>query len=293
MLYAKTLFWLPGKNNRIMEIKYAVHPADVKAYDTARLRKEFHSDGLMVEGKIRLVYTHYDRFVYGGAMPGSKKIKLPVYDELKSEFFLQRREMGVINTGGSGKVTADGKEYNVNGLDVLYIGMGVKEVAFESLDAKTPAKFYINSCPAHKTYPTTLATRQEANKVSLGAKETCNERTIYQFIHENGIQSCQLVMGFTEFEVGSIWNTFPPHTHERRMEVYFYFDLPEDQVVVHFMGQPQETRHIVVKNEEAVVSPPWSIHSGAGTASYRFVWGMAGENKAFTDMDGVPLKELR
>lgn len=275
-----------------MELKYAVHPEDVKRYDTTRLRKEFHSDNLMTRDSIQLIYTHYDRFIYGGIQPINKKISLPVYNELKSEYFLERRELGVINTGGKGKITVDGEAFELENLDVLYVGKGKKEVTFESSDSKKPAKFYINSNPAHHEYPTVKATKADANKVELGSKETCNERTIYQFIHENGIQSCQLVMGYTEFKVGSIWNTFPPHTHERRMEVYYYFDLPEGQVVMHFMGEPQETRHIVIKNEEAVVSPPWSIHAGAGTSSYKFVWGMAGENKAFTDMDGVSLKEL-
>lgn len=276
-----------------MEIKYAIHPEDVKSYDTSRLRKEFHSEKIMVEDTIQLIYTHYDRFIYGGICPANKKLSLPTYDELKSEYFLERRELGIVNTGGKGKITVDGEGYDLENLDVLYVGKGKKELVFESADPKDPAKFYVNSNPAHKEYPTVKATKQDANKVDLGSKETCNERTIYQFIHENGIQSCQLVMGFTEFKVGSIWNTFPPHTHDRRMEVYFYFDLPADQIVMHFMGQPQETRHIAIKNEDAVVSPPWSIHAGAGTASYKFVWGMAGENKAFTDMDGIPLTELR
>lgn len=276
----------------IMQTKYAVHPEDVKRYDTDRLRKEFHSGNLMVNDAIELVYTHYDRFIYGGICPAREKLKLPTYDELKSGYFLERRELGIINVGGKGKITIDGEAFELDELDVLYVGKGKKELVFESSSAGQPAKFYINSCPAHKEYPTVKATRHEANKVELGSKETCNERTIYQFIHETGIQSCQLVMGYTELAVGSIWNTFPPHTHERRMEVYFYFALPEGQALMHFMGQPQETRHIAIRNEEAVVSPPWSIHAGAGTSSYKFVWGMAGENKAFTDMDGVSLKDI-
>lgn len=275
-----------------MQIKYAVHPRDVVAYDTARLREEFHSNQLMEAGSIQLIYTHYDRFVYGGIVPTDKALKLTSYNELKSNYFLERRELGIMNVGGSGKVTVDGESFNLDKLDVLYVGKGKKALVFESVNPSKPAKYYLNSTPAHKAYPTVLAKQSEANVVELGSQTTANERTIYQYIHEGGIQSCQLVMGHTELKPGNIWNTFPPHTHERRMEVYFYFDLPEDQVVVHFMGQAQETRHIVMKNEDAVVSPPWSIHSGAGTSNYKFIWGMGGENKAFTDMDGIPLTEV-
>lgn len=275
-----------------MEIKYAVHPQDVKSYDSARLRQEFHSDNLMVEDQINLVYTHYDRYVYGGIVPKKKAISLPTYDEFKSDYFLERRELGILNVGGAGKITVDGEAFELNNLDIIYIGKGKKEIVLESKDASKPAKFYLNSCPAHKEYPTKKASKDEVNRVDLGSKELCNERTIFQYIHEDGIQSCQLVMGWTELKSGSIWNTFPPHTHERRMEVYFYFDLVPDQIVMHFMGQPNETRHIAMKEGEAVVSPPWSIHAGAGTASYKFAWGMAGENKAFTDMDGVKLNDI-
>ena len=275
-----------------MQIKYAVHPEDVKSYETPRLRKEFHSANLMVEDSINLIYTHYDRFIYGGICPRNKKLVLPTYDELKSAYFLERRELGVLNIGGKGKINVDGEAYDLGNLETLYVGKGKKELIFESVDPDNPAKFYLNSSPAHKAYPTVKATKHDANMVELGSPESCNERVIFQFIHEAGIQSCQLVMGYTELKTGSIWNTFPPHTHDRRMEVYFYFDLPEGQAVMHFMGQPQETRHIAIRNEEAVVSPPWSIHAGAGTASYKFVWGMAGENKAFTDMDGVTLTDI-
>ena len=275
-----------------METKYAVHPHDVRHYDTTRLRREFHSANLMVEGAIRLVYTHYDRFIYGGVCPGENPLALSTYDALKSDYFLERRELGVINVGGPGKVTVDGKDYTLANLDVLYVGKGAKEVTFASEDVAKGARFYLNSAPAHANYPTTKATKADANRVELGSQETANHRILYQFIHENGIQSCQLVMGYTELLSGNIWNTFPPHTHERRMEVYFYFDMPADQIVVHFMGQPQETRHLIMKNEEAVISPPWSIHAGAGTFCYKFVWGMACENKAFSDMDGVPLVEV-
>ena len=276
-----------------MEIKYAAHPEDVKTYDTNRLRSNFLSTNLLVEDEIRLVYTHYDRFVYGGIKPVGKTLTLGTYDELKSDFFLQRREMGVINVGGSGVIRVDGEAYVMEKYDVLYVGRGAQELVFESQLPGQPALFYLNSCPAHQTFPTVKNSRAQANKVELGDQLTINKRTLYQYIHENGIASAQLVMGYTELAPGNAWNTFPPHTHDRRMEVYFYFDLPEDQIVVHFMGQPDESRHLAVHNHQAVLSPPWSIHSGAGTSAYCFVWGMAGENKAFTDMDGISLLEFR
>ncbi len=275
-----------------MEIKYATNPTDFKSYDTSRLRSEFHCPKLVKEGAVSLVYTHYDRFIFGTIVPTSEGLKLPTYDQLKSDYFLERRELGVINIAGPGKITVDGEAYQVNNLDTLYIGKGKKEVIFESSDASNPAKFYLNSAPAHHEYPTTLGAKADVNKVELGSQSTSNERIIYQCIHETGIQSCQLVMGITELKDGNVWNTFPAHLHDRRMEVYFYFDMSGDNLVMHFMGQPQETRHIAVRNEEAVISPPWSIHSGAGTTNYKFVWGMAGENKSFADMDSVPLTEV-
>ncbi|GJM34958.1 MAG: 4-deoxy-L-threo-5-hexosulose-uronate ketol-isomerase 2 [Saprospiraceae bacterium] len=275
-----------------MKIKYATNPTDTKSYDTSRLREEFHCAGLMESGEIKLIYSHYDRFVFGGAVPAQKSLKLPTYNQLKSEYFLERRELGIINLGGSGKVTVDGVEYQVNNLDTLYVGKGKKEVMFESSDPSSPAKFYLNSTPAHHEYPTTLGAKADVNKLELGSQSTSNERILYQCIHDDGIQSCQLVMGITELKEGNVWNTFPPHLHDRRMEVYFYFDIPGDNLVMHFMGQPQETRHLAVRNEEAAISPPWSIHSGAGTTNYKFVWGMGGENKSFADMDSVPLTEV-
>lgn len=276
-----------------MEVKYAVHPEDVKTYGTERLRTHFHSAGVMESSKVKLIYTHYDRFIYGGIVPVWQPLELSTYDELKSEYFLERRELGVINVGGKGTVAVDGEVFTMEHLDALYVGKGKKTLVFESADSAHPARFYINSTPAHREYPTALVSQTDANQVELGGHTTSNKRTIYQYIHEHGVQSCQLVMGFTELHSGNVWNTFPPHTHDRRMEVYFYFDLPEDHIVMHFMGQPQETRHLVVKNEEAVVSPPWSIHSGAGTHNYKFIWGMGGENKAFSDMDGVKRTEVR
>ncbi len=275
-----------------MEIKYAVHPVDAKSYDTARLRQEFHSNNIMVADAISLVYAHYDRFIYGGIFPVNDRLALTTYEELKADYFLERREMGILNIGGPGRITVDDQIFTLDNLDLLYVGKGNKELVFESIDKTQPAKFYLNSCPAHQTYPTVKGSMQDANQVVLGSRKNANGRIIYQFIHEGGIPSCQLVMGFTALQEGSIWNTFPPHTHERRMEAYFYFDLPPDQLVMHFMGQPQETRHLSIKNEEAVLSPPWSIHAGAGSCAYKFVWGMAGENKAFTDMDGVALSDL-
>ncbi|HCX21228.1 MAG: 5-dehydro-4-deoxy-D-glucuronate isomerase [Flammeovirgaceae bacterium] len=276
------------------EIRYSLSPEAFKKYTTEDIRKEFLIPEVLQNGKITAVYSLYDRMVTMGAVPTNEAIDLPVYEELtKAEYFLQRREMGIINVGGSGKVTVDGEVYELANKECLYIGRGAKNVTFASNYAESPAQYFINSSPAHKEYPTTKATLADANEVNLGSKENCNERTIYQFIHEGGIQSCQLVMGFTTLKTGSIWNTFPPHTHLRRMEVYFYFDLPEDQIVMHFMGDPQETRHIAVHNHQAVISPEWSIHSGAGTAAYSFIWAMAGENQAFTDMDGQELKNIR
>ena len=276
------------------EIRYSLSPEAFKKYTTEDIRKEFLIPEDLQNGKITAVYSLYDRMVTMGAVPTNEAIDLPVYEELtKAEYFLQRREMGIINVGGSGKVTVDGEVYELANKECLYIGRGAKNVTFASNYAESPAQYFINSSPAHKEYPTTKATLADANEVNLGSKENCNERTIYQFIHEGGIQSCQLVMGFTTLKTGSIWNTFPPHTHLRRMEVYFYFDLPEDQIVMHFMGDPQETRHIAVHNHQAVISPEWSIHSGAGTAAYSFIWAMAGENQAFTDMDGQELRNIR
>jgi len=276
------------------ELRFCTHPKDFRKYDTAQIRENFLIPEVMKAGEITSVYSMYDRFITLGVMPTDKQLALPVLeDQTKAEYHLQRRELGIINTGGSGKVIVDGETYALANKECLYVGMGSKEVLFESDSAASPAEFYLNSCPAHHSYPTVKASKEDANRVDLGSKENCNERTIFQFIHENGIQSCQLVMGYTELAPGSIWNTFPPHTHYRRMEVYYYFELAEDQLVMHFMGDPQETRHIAMKNKQAVISPEWSIHSGAGTSNYTFIWGMAGENKAFTDMDGAKVSEIK
>ncbi|MDI3477654.1 MAG: 4-deoxy-L-threo-5-hexosulose-uronate ketol-isomerase [Thermoanaerobacterium sp.] len=276
-----------------MEVRYASHYEDVKHYDTTELRKHFLIENLFTPGKLNMVYSHVDRIIVAGAVPTDKPLYLEASKELGSNYFLERREMGIINIGGTGIVNLDGERYELNNSDGLYVGMGIKEVSFESLDANNPAKFYINSATAHKSYPTVKIGLSEANKVKAGTDEECNKRTINQYVHPAVCQSCQLVMGMTILEPGSIWNTMPCHTHERRMEVYLYFNMDEDNVVFHFMGTPNETRHIVVKNEQAVISPSWSIHSGVGTKNYTFIWGMVGENQTFTDMDEIPTKDLR
>jgi len=276
-----------------MQERFACSPAETGKMNTAQLRDTFLIQNLFELGKAEFVYTHYDRMVVGGVVPTATEITLSNYDALKSAFFLQRRELGIINIGGDGTVTADGTSYTLNKLDCAYIGRGTKEVVFKSADANRPAKFFLLSAPAHESYPVTLMKSNEATPAAMGSPETSNERTIYKYIHEDGIRSCQLVMGLTLLKQGSVWNTMPAHTHNRRMEVYLYFDVKEDQRVFHFMGQPDETRHLVIANEEAVISAPWSIHSGCGTANYSFIWGMAGENQSFADMDFVEIKNLK
>lgn len=286
-----------------MELRTAASPKDVKHYTTDRLREEFLIQNLFVPGEIKLVYSHIDRIITGAAVPVSP-IQLTAGEELRAEYFLQRREMGVINIGGKGTVTIDGKAYPVNYKEGMYIGMGAKDIVFASEDTKNPAKFYINSAPAHKEYPTVLIKPEgeeaegvviikECNKVELGTLEESNHRTICKYILPGQVESCQLVMGMTKLEPGSVWNTMPSHTHDRRMEVYLYFDMEEDTLVMHYMGEPTETRHIIMRNEEAVISPSWSIHSGCGTKAYTFIWGMVGENQDFNDMDGIAMKDLR
>jgi 4-deoxy-L-threo-5-hexosulose-uronate ketol-isomerase len=260
--------------------------------NTQQLRQNFLVQNLMQPGKIELVYTHYDRMIIGGAVPTSAAIRLPNEDELKVNFFLERREMGIINLGGKGTVMADGVAYEIDKLECVYLGKGTQDVSFSSAAANAPAQFYILSAPAHQTYPNKKMTKEEAAPVNLGDISTSNKRTIYKYIHNDGIQSCQLVMGLTTLDAGSVWNSVPPHTHTRRMEVYFYFDVDTAQRVMHFMGGPQQTRHLVIANHEAAISAPWSMHFGVGTASYGFIWGMAGENKEFTDMDAVPVATI-
>ncbi|CAH0999332.1 4-deoxy-L-threo-5-hexosulose-uronate ketol-isomerase [Neolewinella maritima] len=277
----------------MITMRHGVHPDHFKLQTTSELRDEFLATGVMTPGAVTLFHSYYDRFIFGGAVPTDQPLQLENDDALRADYFLERRELGLLNLGGSGTVTVDGTAYTLERFDCLYIGRGARDVRFASASAGQPAKYYINSAPAHKEYPTTKATQSEANRIALGDEAHANKRVLYQYIHEQGIQSCQVVMGFTELAEGNIWNTFPPHTHARRMEVYLYFDLPEDELVMHFMGSPEETRHLAVRNDEAVISPPWSIHSGAGTAAYRFVWGMAGENQSFADMDAAPRSTIR
>ncbi len=276
-----------------MEIRYASHYKDVKHYDTSELRRHFLIENLFEPGELNMVYSHVDRIIVAGVVPINEVLRLETSKELGTDYFLERREMGIINIGGPGIVNLDGEKYELKNSDGLYVGMGVKEVSFESVDASKPAKFYINSATAHRSYPTVKIGLNDANKVKAGTDEECNKRTINQYVHPAVCQSCQLVMGMTILEPGSVWNTMPCHTHDRRMEVYLYFNMDEDNVVFHFMGTPNETRHIVVKNEQAIISPSWSIHSGVGTKNYTFIWGMVGENQTFTDMDTIPTKDLR
>jgi 4-deoxy-L-threo-5-hexosulose-uronate ketol-isomerase len=276
-----------------IESRYAVGPNEVKGYDTQQLRDEFLVEKLMQENKVYWLYTHYERFMVGSAVPTSTPLTLETVDNLKAANFLAGRELGVINVGGSGTVTADGQQLELGYKDALYLGKDTNDVVFKSDDSNHPAKFYLNSAPAHHKYPNKLVTRDDANVLHLGALETSNERDINQMLINTVVQTCQLQMGLTELKPGSVWNTMPAHQHDRRNEVYFYFELPKQQAVCHFMGEPSETRHLWVHNEQAVVSPPWSIHSGAGTQNYSFIWGMAGENLDYDDMDKYQPSELR
>ncbi|MBN9384456.1 MAG: 5-dehydro-4-deoxy-D-glucuronate isomerase [Chitinophagaceae bacterium] len=276
-----------------MQIRFEHSPKEVSSMNTSELRDAFLTDSLMKDDAIQLLYTHYDRVIMGGAKPVGKRLVLETHPELKASYFLERRELGIINVGGKGMVRADGHSQELNKLDALYLGKGVREVSFESEDPLAPALFYLLSAPAHAAYPVQYLPKEQALPTDMGSLETSNARTIYKYIHAEGIQSCQLVMGLTILKTGSVWNTMPAHTHTRRMEAYFYFDVPAGQRVVHFMGMPSETRHLLVANHQGVVSPPWSIHSGCGTANYSFIWGMAGENYTYTDMDLVDITDLR
>lgn len=287
-----------------MELRTAVSPRDVKHYTTDRLREEFLIQNLFIKDEIKLVYSHIDRIITGAATPAKEELKLTTGQELRAAYFLEKREMGIVNIGGPGKITVDGKVYSVAYKEGMYIGMGAKDISFASNDAGNPAKFYLNSAPAHKSYPTVLikpeGTPEEGvvivkteNKVELGTLEESNHRTICKYILPGQVESCQLVMGMTKLEPGSVWNTMTCHTHDRRMEVYLYFDIPEDAFVMHYMGEPTETRHIVIRNEEAVISPSWSIHAGSGSQAYTFIWGMVGENQEFDDMDSISNKDIR
>ncbi len=276
-----------------MDIRYAVHPDQMKTLDTNGVREQFLVENLFEKDRLNMVYSHIDRIIAGGVSPANETVELKGTKELGVDFFLQRREMGIINIGAPGVVSVDGKAYPLGNKECLYVGMGTKEVFFTSADRNDPAKFYFNSAPAHAAYPIVKLSLADAQRLDLGDPVKANVRTIYQFIHPKVLKSCQLVMGLTILAPGSNWNTMPCHTHDRRMEVYLYFDMPEDTVVFHLMGAPQETRHLVVRNEQAVISPSWSIHSGVGTGSYTFIWGMVGENQTFTDMDDVAMSILK
>ena len=261
--------------------------------NTETLRENFLIENIFEPGKINWVYSHYDRMMIGAAIPGSKPLSLETFVSLKANYLLERREIGIINIGGDGTVSADGVDIAISKLGCIYIGKGTKEVTFSSNDAANPAAYYLLSSPAHQTYPTRLFTKEEATPATVGSMETSNQRTIYKYIHLDGIQSCQLVMGLTVLQTGSVWNTMPSHVHDRRMEAYLYFDVPANQRILHLMGEPSETRHLVVADRQAIISPPWSIHSGCGTSNYSFIWGMAGENKDYTDMDPVSISDLK
>ena len=275
-----------------MEMRETSHPNEFKTYTTDRIRQEFLIQGIFVPGNIRLVYTFYDRMIAGGACPG-KPLTLAPDKELGTDYFLERREMGIINVGSPGAVTVDGLQYDLNRTDGLYIGVGAKDVVFSSADSADPAHFYLLSAPAHRNFPTAKIEIAQSEQVELGAPAQANVRKLHKYIHPDGVKSCQLCMGMTRVAPNSVWNSMPCHTHGRRMEVYFYFDLPENALMFHLMGQPDETRHVVIHNEEAVISPYWSIHAGAGTTHYAFIWGMIGENQVFSDMDAVEMAELR
>ncbi|NLO85475.1 MAG: 5-dehydro-4-deoxy-D-glucuronate isomerase [Clostridiales bacterium] len=276
-----------------MELRTAAGPRDVKTYDTTRLREEFLIDDLFRSDEVKMVYSHIDRIITGSAVPATKALTLDAGEELRAEYFLQRRELGIINVGGAGTVTVDGTVYDMRYKDGIYIGMGSKDIQLTSKDSADPAKFYFNCAPAHKTYPTVYIRPEDCVKVELGTMEESNHRTICKYILPGQVESCQLVMGMTALCPGSVWNTMPCHTHDRRMEVYLYFDLPEDAVVMHYMGEPTETRHIVMRNEQAVICPSWSIHSASATRAYTFIWGMVGENQDFDDMDAVQMTDIR
>ncbi|MDK0557817.1 5-dehydro-4-deoxy-D-glucuronate isomerase [Clostridium perfringens] len=276
-----------------MRTRYANNPRDSKRYDTEELRENYLVEDIFKDDQIEIVYSHVDRIIFGGIKPVYKELKLEAGKEMGVDYFLERRELGIINIGGKAIVTIDGTEYELKEKDGLYVGKGNKEVSFKSVNPEEPAKLYVNSVPAHKEYETVKIDIEKANPVRLGDNKTLNKRTIYQYVHPNVCESCQLLMGLTMLEPGNAWNTMPCHTHERRMEVYFYFDMDEDTRVFHLMGEPTETRHLVVKNEECVISPSWSIHSGVGTSNYTFIWGMCGENKTFDDMDNIPMDVLR
>ena len=279
--------------NENYQVRYAVGQREMNQMGTEAIRSDFLIEDVFGSDEVKLVYSHFDRYMTGGVIPVKGKVFLDTIDSLKSEFFLERRELGIINVGGKGTVMADGQSYSLDYKEALYLGKGTKEVYFSSDTAHKPALFYLNSTPAHHAYPSKKIGRDEAEIVELGAPETANARTIRKLIVNSIVETCQLQMGMTEIHSGSVWNTMPAHVHDRRMEVYFYFEVPEEQAVCHFMGAPNETRHLWMTNNQAVISPPWSIHSGCGTSNYTFIWGMAGENLDYGDMDACPIPTLR
>ncbi len=278
-----------------MEVRQGIHSEHAKQLDTAGLRKEFVIENIFEADTYTMTYSHIDRIIVGGIKPVNAKVSIggEVGKQLGVSYFLERRELGVINIGGPGLIVVDGTTYEVGNEEALYVGMGAKEVVFSSVNAAKPAKFYYNSAPAHTTFPTRRITLAEASPTTIGDNITSNRRTINKFIVPDVLPTCQLTMGLTKLAEGNLWNTMPCHTHERRMEVYFYFNMDEETSVFHMMGQPQETRHLLIHNEQAVISPSWSIHSGVGTKNYTFIWGMVGENQVFDDMDHVKVSELR
>jgi 4-deoxy-L-threo-5-hexosulose-uronate ketol-isomerase len=277
-----------------IDVRQAVSEREAKTFDTAELRANFLMDKLFEAGKLNWTYVHYDRMVVMGAVPTTAPLTFPaeLCHQIRETNFLARRELGIINIGGPAKITADGKVFEIGSEEALYLGMGTAKVTFESVDPAKPAHLYMNSCPAHAAYPARKVTKAEADPQTLGSLETSNKRTIRKYIHAGLMPTCQIVMGLTRLDTGSVWNTMPCHVHDRRMEVYLYFDLPENSVVFHMMGRPTETRHIVVRNEQAVASPPWSIHCGGATTAYAFIWSMAGDNQVYTDMDPVAMTTL-
>jgi 4-deoxy-L-threo-5-hexosulose-uronate ketol-isomerase len=272
--------------------RYAIHPNDFKGYDTQKIRQSFLIPDIFVSDEITNHYTHYDRLIVGGVLPVTRPVQLETIPDLKASYYLERREIGIINVGDTAMVVADGKEFELKHKEALYIGMKTKSVSFHPA-SKGQSRFYFNSAPAHCSFPTTKIALEKAETVTLGAAESSNHRTIRKLLVNSVLPTCQLQMGLTELKSGNVWNTMPPHIHDRRMEAYFYFDIPTDHTVCHFLGQPDETRHIWVKNNEAVLSPPWSIHCGAGTSNYSFIWGMAGENHDYSDMDSVTVENLK
>ncbi|WP_251444135.1 5-dehydro-4-deoxy-D-glucuronate isomerase [Veillonella intestinalis] len=280
-----------------MDTRYSVNPRDIKRYTTEELRNEFLIQDIFKADEVTAVYSHVDRMVTLGCMPVNEVVNLEkgmdIWHTFGTHFFLERREIGIFNVGGDGKIVADGEEFNLTYTDCVYITKGTKEVMFQSVDPAKPAKFYMVSAPAHTSHKTTFIPMAKANKRPMGAMETANDRVINQFIHPDVLETCQLSMGLTQLKPGSVWNSMPPHTHERRMEIYFYFEVPQDNVVFHMMGEAQETRHIVMHNEEAVISPSWSLHAGAGTSNYTFIWAMGGENQAFDDMDHIAITDMK